>query len=226
MIGRKRGLATVTAIESREASNRSVIYRYRLRCDCGTDFIRRGQELSGTKIWMCQNCRCVYSTHPLYTCWKAMNDRCYNPGTTGYEYYGAKGVRVAKAWKWIPGNQLRSRQAFLQFVADMGPRPDGYTLDRIDPHGNYTPDNCRWATDGQQAANKRSASLKALARRVGFTEAPPRRPHKPVITALQQRYEPELIRPRRRQYMEAFNLWQQEYAAWRKRLLAVAGRKC
>jgi hypothetical protein len=81
--------------------------------------------------------------HPLYNTWKKMRQRCRNRRATQYPYYGARGIRVCRRWR-----------SFSAFVADMGWRPEGHTLDRIDQRGDYCPENCRWATKAQQNSNK------------------------------------------------------------------------
>jgi hypothetical protein len=83
-----------------------------------------------------------------------MKTRCYNTKDPNYKFYGAKGVRVCESWL----------HDFSKFLEDMGPRPQGYTLDRIEVTGNYSPENCRWASQTAQQLNKRPRS-----NRSGFT---------------------------------------------------------
>ena len=81
-----------------------------------------------------------------YSSYFNMIIRCYYESSPTFENYGARGIRVCRRW-------IESFEAFLR---DMGPRPDGMSLDRVNPDGHYTPANCRWATASEQAVNKRA----------------------------------------------------------------------
>jgi hypothetical protein len=77
-----------------------------------------------------------------------MKERCYGKTRPEYSDYGGRGIRVCERWL------LKDGQGFHNFLADMGPRPQGMTLDRINPQGHYEPTNCRWATAKVQRENQ------------------------------------------------------------------------
>ena len=79
-----------------------------------------------------------------YKSWISMNQRCRNKGHVSYHNYGARGIFICKRWK-----------SFVSFYKDMGDRPIGYSLDRIDNEGNYNPQNCKWSSRDEQNNNKR-----------------------------------------------------------------------
>jgi hypothetical protein len=132
-------------------------------CDCGAscDVVSRNLRRGATRSCGClkQEKFCTPGSRtkhghtsrdggvsPTYTSWRSMRDRCTNPKDNRYYLYG---IRVCDRWL----------HSFENFLADMGERPSGMTLDRYpDKNGNYEPGNVRWATPKQQAANRRTAS--------------------------------------------------------------------
>jgi hypothetical protein len=119
------------------------------RCDCGTALTLRGTSLTSGNTHQCTNCQRIaakgnqlarkhgHSSHPspTYESWKAMLARCYTPTNASWEHYGGKGIKVCDRW-----------HDFRNFLADMGERPLGKTLHRIDSNKDYEPGNCMWKT--------------------------------------------------------------------------------
>lgn len=133
------------------------------QCDCGNTTTVAGDALRNGKTTSCGCYRAAviraganrrhgharskaHEMTPEYAAWVAAKTRCYNPKVRVYKYYGALGVTMAPEW-------LEDFPAFLEHV---GPRPSNeHSLDRLDPHGNYSPGNVRWATREEQNNNQR-----------------------------------------------------------------------
>jgi hypothetical protein len=122
------------------------------RCECGkVVVVASGNLRSGNT----KSCGCLQgdtiATHGAsrhgvrareYRTWKAMFTRCYNPNARYFSRYGGRGIRICERWR-----------DYADFLADMGPCPPGYTLERINNDGNYEPGNVRWATQAEQMRN-------------------------------------------------------------------------
>jgi hypothetical protein len=140
--------------------------RLHCRCDCGNETVIMRNNFNGTT----KSCGCLrlesltaiphalnhghtnnrgYRS-PTYNSWTNMKRRCHSKGHHRYSSYGGRGIKICEDW-CVP------RFGFVNFLRDMGERPEGTSLDRIDNDGDYTPLNCRWATPKQQLHGKRSS---------------------------------------------------------------------
>lgn len=84
-----------------------------------------------------------------YQCWCDMKQRCYNQNCAQYKNYGGRGIVVCERWV----------DSFDNFIVDMGEKPEGMTIDRVDVNGNYEPSNCRWLSNKEQQSNRRNNVL-------------------------------------------------------------------
>lgn len=134
--------------------------KFLCRCVCGLEKFIQGRVLREGRSQGCADCAKTEKAansakqHPEYTVWMGMRQRCSNPNSISYKNYGARGISVCDAWL----------DSFEQFLADVGPRPGPWPLwqlDRIDNERGYEPGNCRWATSGEQGANKRTVAALA-----------------------------------------------------------------
>lgn len=127
-------------------------------CECGVigTYIRGNLAAGNTRSCGClqrEHSRAFRLKHGLaetceYATWMNIKNRCSRPSSSSYKNYGAKGIKVCDRWL----------ESFENFYADMGPRPTNkHSIDRINPFGNYEPNNCRWATSMEQHLNKRDS---------------------------------------------------------------------
>ena len=134
---------------------------WRCRCDCGQEIVTRGEAL---KDGTTRSCGCLYielarsrflkhghtskgHTSATYRCWSDMMSRCTNSHNPSYKDYGGRGIAVCERWLSFPN-----------FLADMGEKPAGLSIDRVNNELGYFPENCGWTTPAEQALNRRQTS--------------------------------------------------------------------
>lgn len=154
--GQRFGRLIVIAKTDKRASG---CVMWKCVCNCGNITEVRSDKLKSEHT---QSCGCLQrervieasTTHghrsggkfsPTYVSWVGMKQRCNDSKKDNYKYYGGRGIIICDEWQ----------TSFVDFLNDMGERPVGKTIDRIDPNGNYERSNCRWATMSQQYMNKR-----------------------------------------------------------------------
>ena len=153
--GVRFGRITVVERSERKSANHRL---WRCRCDCGRETYVQGPML---KTGRTTSCGCAkgrlvsdkVTAHghargqgtPEYRSLRSAITRCHNKNAANWNRYGGRGITVCDEW----------RRDFSLFLAEVGPRPAGTTLDRIDSEGDYAPGNCRWATPKDQANNRK-----------------------------------------------------------------------
>lgn len=134
--------------------------RVKCRCDCGNEVVLRTSEVFGQ--WKAnRTCGkgCIFRhtyrhgasklNRPVYNIWVGIKSRCSDQSDPAFHNYGGRGISVCERWLNDP----------LAFINDMGPRPRGASVERVDNNGNYEPGNCKWATKKEQARNTRHNRL-------------------------------------------------------------------
>lgn len=153
LTGQKFNRLLVLVYAGKSANNS---FQFLCRCDCGKEIVTRGCHLKNGFVKSCGCYRREASAAkgrlsikhgqcftPAYSSWSAMKFRCSNPNHRAYPQYGGRGIFVCD--RWI---------VFENFLADMGERPMGRTLDRIDNNRGYEPGNCQWSTHKEQSRNR------------------------------------------------------------------------
>lgn len=148
LTGRKYGRWLVL----KRAPNRGRMVCWECVCECGVvkEIARISLTSHASKSCGCWNLEMISAVDhgmtgtPEYNCWNGIKDRCFREGNGHWKQYGGRGITVCQRWL----------DNFENFYADMGPRPEGYSIERIDVNGNYEPSNCKWIPAEDQPRNK------------------------------------------------------------------------
>ena len=132
---------------TREENDQSGNTRYIVQCKCGIKRSMIAASLTSGKSTQCRRCSSTTHGHnrtPTNRTWIDIRARCYSPNNKGYKNYGGRGITMCDRWG----------ESFENFMQDMGEKPKGLTIDRIDNDGNYEPSNCRWVTRSENNRNR------------------------------------------------------------------------
>lgn len=152
-VGRRFGKQSVVRYSHAEyKADRKVprwIDYWIVQCDCGDVRTTEASPIANGHVLACSGCNPRSATHNLcgsseYTIWQAMKERCYNSNHSAFRHYGGRGITICARWL----------ESFENFYADMGSRPSSaHSINRINNDGDYTPENCEWATQQEQMSN-------------------------------------------------------------------------
>jgi hypothetical protein len=160
MEGTRFGRLVVVKLHSKDARYNK---RWQCLCDCGAEHVALAHKLRDGSV---KSCGClgrevreklmlqagIDRRAAAKGSYVAMKKRCYSPSNPKYPVYGGRGIGICDRWRYGEGG----KSGFECFFDDMGPKPVGCSVDRIDPERGYSPDNCRWATPTEQSRNRRN----------------------------------------------------------------------
>jgi hypothetical protein len=159
LLGKKIGRLTVVEYAGKDKYNQ---HTWKCLCECGNTPVMRSQYLSKETAKSCgcyakdllraNNTKHGLHDHPLYHVWWAMKERCLNPKSKSYHNYGGRGIILCKEWQ-------DDFMVFFNWAMNFGYEP-GLSIERINNNGHYEPRNCKWASQHEQAQNRRTVKIK------------------------------------------------------------------